>query len=102
MRIIGKKRLRDFWESHRDAKNWLVKWHEVVGSAQWRSIRDARRTFPHADGVKVGSGKTATVFNVRGNKYRMVTAIRYDGSTVYVLWLGTHAEYTKGSWKDRL
>ncbi len=102
MKIIGKKRLEDFCQLHRDAKNWLVKWHEAVRSAQWKSIKDVRQTFRHADAVKARSGKTVTIFNVRGNRYRMVTAIRYDGGRVHVRWLGTHAEYMKGKWKDTL
>ena len=63
---------------------------------------DARKTFPHADQVKVKSGRTVTVFNVRGNEFRLITAIHYDRRKVFVLNFLTHAEYSKDTWKNRL
>ena len=102
MRIITRQRLKEFWQSHRNAKNWLSNWHDVVRAAEWRKLSEVRKTFPHADAVKVASGKTVTVFNVCGNKFRLVTAIHYDHRRVFVLWIGTHAEYDEGAWKDKL
>lgn len=102
MRIITRTRLKEYWRSHRNAKNWLSKWHDIVRAAEWSSISEVRKTFPHADAVKVGSGRTVTVFNVCGKKFRLVTAIHYDRQRVFVLWFGTHAEYDKDDWKGRL
>jgi mRNA interferase HigB len=74
----------------------------VAEAAEWRSIDDVRRDFPTADGVRVRSGRVATVFNVRGNRFRLITAIHYDREVVYVMRFYTHAEYSRGRWKDTL
>ena len=63
---------------------------------------DTRKTFPHADQVKVKSGKTVTIFNVCGNEFRLITAIHYDHQKVFVLDFLTHAEYSKNTWKNLL
>jgi len=75
---------------------------EVVRQAEWRSLAEVRRTYAHADAVKVGSGKIATVFNIAGNDYRMITAIHYNTGVVYTLLFLTHAEYSKDRWKKQL
>jgi mRNA interferase HigB len=58
--------------------------------------------YPHADAVTVASGRTVVVFNIRGNRYRLVTAIHYNRQLVYTLRFMTHAEYSKNRWKDML
>jgi mRNA interferase HigB len=102
MWIITKRRLRQYWTRHPDAKNWLENWYKVTCSAQWRSLEDVRKLFPHTDSVKVGSGKSVTVFNVCGNKHRMIAAIHYNTGKLFVLGLMTHAEYSRNQWKARL
>ncbi len=102
MRVAGQGKLRCFWQRHPDAEGWLTKWYAVVKAAQWRSLLDVRSVYRYTDSVKVESGNTATVFNVCGSKYRMAVAIRYDIQWLVVLWLGTHAEYSKDAWKGRL
>lgn len=57
-------------------------------------------TYPHADGVRTRGGETLTVFNIGGNKYRLVTRIRFDYLLVNVRWVLTHAEYDRGDWKE--
>ena len=61
-----------------------------------------RRVYPHADPVTVASGNTVTVFNIRGNKYRLIAAIHYNRRRAYVLRLLRHVEYSKNLWKDSL
>ena len=102
MRIISKSHLVKSWQRHPDARTWLKDWHEVVQAVEWQNLADVRRTYPHADSVIAAKGKPVTVFNVRGNKYRMATAIHYNTKLVFILWIGTHAEYDKGRWKARL
>jgi mRNA interferase HigB len=102
MRIITRKRLREFARWYPDAADSLQKWHDVVRDAEWESLQDLRRVYPHADAVTVASGSTVTVFNIRGNKYRLIVAIHYNRQRVYVLRLLTHADYSKGQWKDDL
>lgn len=61
-----------------------------------------RAVFPSADPVKVSSGKTVHVFNVKGNAYRLVTAIHYNRGKIFVLQFLTHADYSKDRWKESL
>lgn len=100
MRVISLKRLREFWLLHPDAEEPLRAWYRIVVGAQWRSLRDARSTFPHADGVSTRAGETLTVFNIGGNKYRLIARIRFDYQLVNVRAVLTHAAYDKGKWKD--
>ena len=102
MWIISKRRLREYWRTHPDTKSWLDNWYRIARGSRWTSLENVRRTFPHADVVKVGSGKSATVFNVCGNKHRMITAIHYNTSRLFVLELMPHAEYGRNQWKERL
>jgi mRNA interferase HigB len=102
MRIISRMRLREYAQKHGDAAEWLAKWEHAVSEATWRNIQDVRRVFPHADGVTVESERVVTIFNVCGNKYRLITAIHYNTQMVYVLRFLTHAEYSKGHWQSTL
>jgi mRNA interferase HigB len=102
MRIITAKRIIQYGLSHADARAWLAKWVRVVEQAGWRSIQDVRRVFRSADAVRVASGRVATVFNVRGNNYRLIVAIHYNTQRVYVLRFLTHAEYDADAWKGTL
>ncbi len=102
MRIITHKRLREFATRFPDVAEPLKKWARLVREAEWWSLQDVRRVYPHADMVTVGSEKTVTVFNIGGNKYRLIVAIHYDRQCVYVLRLLRHSEYSKDSWKDTL
>jgi mRNA interferase HigB len=102
MRIITRKRLRQFAQQHHDAAEPLQKWYRLFRAAKWQNLQDVRRVYPHADTVRVASGNTVTVFNIRGNKYRLIAAIHYNRQRVYVLRLLRHAEYSKEFWKDSL
>ncbi len=102
MRIIKPTRVKLWAVEYVDAAGPLLVWLEIASRADWATIDDVRQQFPHADGVKVRSGETVTVFNIGGNKYRLVVAIKYQWRTVYVLRFMTHAEYGKGRWKDQL
>ncbi|MBI2807882.1 MAG: type II toxin-antitoxin system HigB family toxin [Planctomycetes bacterium] len=102
MRVITRKRLREFAERYPDAAEPLGKWESVVREAGWTSLQDVRRVFPHADAAIVASENTVTVFNIGGNKYRLITAIHYNTQRIFVLRLLTHAAYSKDLWKDTL
>jgi mRNA interferase HigB len=102
MRVITRKRLREFAQRHPDAAESLQKWERLFRQAEWENLQDVRRVYPHADTATVASGNTVTVFNICGNKYRLVAAIHYNRQCVYVLRLLRHAEYSKDLWKDRL
>jgi mRNA interferase HigB len=102
MRVIKRATLDRYARKHGDAAAAILQWFQIVRSAKWSNLADVRRDFPSADGVRVDSGKTATVFNIRGNNYRLITAIHYDRQKVYVMRFLTHAEYDKDTWKDTL
>jgi mRNA interferase HigB len=102
MHVISRKALRAAGQVHPDAQTGLDHWFRVAQKADWRNIADARRSFPHADPVAVASGNTATVFNIAGNKYRLITVIHYNRSKIYVAMVLTHAEYSKDTWKKHL
>src|SRR5438105_2293424 len=102
MRVINRKRLGDWVRHFPDAADSLYAWHEVARKARWRSLQDVRSDFPNADGVRVSSGRTVTVFNIRGNHYRLLTAIHYNTQVVFVMRFITHAEYSKNLWRQQL
>lgn len=100
MRVISLKPLRDFWERHPDAEQPLRQWYRTATAAQWSNLQEVRQTYPHADGVQIAAGDTLTVFNIGGNKYRLVARVRYDYQLINIRAVLTHAEYDAGKWKD--
>ena len=91
MRIIKLKHLRDFWTVHPDARPGLRKWAAECEKANWKSIEDVKAYARSADYV----GNNRIVFNVCGNKYRLVVAVHFKTGIVLVKYLGTHAEYDR-------
>lgn len=102
MRIVTKKPIVRFQRTHPDSRSALEGWFSIVKSAAWQSLQDVRVVFPQADGVRVSSGRTVVIFNIDGNKDRLVAAIHYNRQIVYVLAIMTHGEYDKERWKERL
>ncbi len=99
MRIIKESTLKAYWQKYPDAESALAKWLDIARQASWTSLQDVRRQFPSADGVTVASGNTVTVFNIGGNKYRLIVSIKYQWAVIYIRDFLTHAEYSKNSWK---
>ena len=97
--MIGLKPLKEFWDYHNDAETPLRLWYKTAKNATWSSLQDVRRTFPHADGVKTKGGETLTVFNISGNKFRLICRVRYDYELINVRNVLTHKEYDQGKWK---
>ncbi|MCA9444051.1 MAG: type II toxin-antitoxin system HigB family toxin [Candidatus Omnitrophica bacterium] len=102
MRIISKKALIQFWEKHPDTKPSLESWFEVVKEVEWENFAELRRTYSSADWVTVGTGNKVIVFNVGGNKVRLIAAVHFNTKTVYVLRVLTHSEYDRQEWKRAL
>ena len=98
--MISLKPLREFWEHYADAEEPLRLWYKTATAAMWASLQDVRQTYPHADGVKAAGGGTLSVFNIGGNKYRLVARIRYDYQLINVRAVLTHQEYDDGKWKE--
>jgi len=72
----------------------LDAWYRIAKKAQWISLEDVRQTLPSADGV----GKF-TVFNIKGNSFRIIVEVNFKTGRIYIRHVLTHAEYTKGAWK---
>ena len=94
MHIITRKRLNDFAKVQPDCAAGLFQWFTEVRRANFSNIQEVRAIFPHAD--KVGK---FTVFNIGGNKARLIAAIHYNRKKVYIRHVLTHVEYDKGAWK---
>ena len=96
MHIITRKRLNEFAEAHPTATSGLTHWYQALKRSQPANFAELRRVFPHAD--QVGG---LTVFNIGGNKARLIAAIHYNRRKVYIRAVLTHAEYDAGRWKER-
>jgi mRNA interferase HigB len=89
------RRLREFWEIHPNAESVLQSWCKIVEKAEWQTFAEVRKDFPSADQVK-----RLTVFNIAGNKYRLVARIEFQQQRIYIRQVMTHAEYDKEKWKN--
>ncbi|MEO2088273.1 MAG: type II toxin-antitoxin system HigB family toxin [Gemmataceae bacterium] len=95
MRVISPKRLRTFWTVHPDAQAPLVRWRKVVDQAKWESFDDVKAVF----GKRADQYKQLVIFDIGGNKYRLIAAVHYNTGRVYIRHVLTHAEYDRGKWK---
>lgn len=95
MRIIKRGALVEFWQQHPDAKASLESWYGVVRKAAWKTPAEMRAVYGTADLV----GRR-TVFNIAGNKYRLIARVNYQTQRVFVLYILTHAEYDQRDWKQ--
>ena len=93
MRVISKRAIREFVKIHPDAVAPLEHCYRVAQRATWGNLAEARQHFPHADPV----GRF-TVFDIGGNKYRLVTTIKYQWQVVYIRAILTHGDYDQGGW----
>jgi mRNA interferase HigB len=91
MRVIAKKALREFWERQTDAEEQLKTWYKEASKAVWFSPNDIKSEYSKASILKSGR----VVFNLCGNKYRLIVRINYTRSWVFIRFIGTHAEYDK-------
>lgn len=95
MHVITRKRLVDFWQIHPDARASLRHWFAIMRKTDYASFAALRITFPSADQVD-----RFTVFNIGGNKFRLIVAVHYNRKKVYIRHVLTHAEYNRGSWRS--
>lgn len=95
MHIITRKRLNEFSEKYPETKTALARWYKLIKQNNFASFAELRATFPDADRV----GKL-TVFNIGGNKVRLIAAIHYNRKKVYIRAILTHTEYDLGNWRQ--
>lgn len=101
MEIIGISVLEEFWQQHTTAKKPIIRWINIVREAEWSKWHDIKQTFATADLVHI-ENKRYVIFNISGNKYRLVTAVDYMGRLVVIEIALTHRDYDKGRWKNKL
>jgi mRNA interferase HigB len=94
--VISVKKLREFWKDPKnpDAETALRWWYQQVRAASWETPADVKKTFNTVDLV----GRKL-VFNVGGNKYRIIAVIDYEGHKVFIRFVLDHKEYDRGKWK---
>ena len=95
MHVITRKRLNEFASTHPETSAALARWYQLVRRTDFASFADLRAVFPSADQV----GKL-TVFDIGGNKVRLVAAVHYNRRKLYVRAVLTHKEYDEGKWKE--
>lgn len=89
MRVIAKKTLRDFWETHADAQAALEAWYDDTKRAVWAAPADIKSVYANASILP----NNRVVFNIKGNTYRLIVAINYAYSIVYIRFIGHHRAY---------
>lgn len=94
MHIITRRRLVEFWAIHPDARVPLEHWFTIISKTDYASFAALRKTFPSADQVD-----RFTVFNIGGNKIRLIAAIHYNRKKVYIRHVLTHAQYDREGWR---
>jgi len=102
MRVITRKALEQFWVGRPDAESPLRFWLATTYRGVWRNSADVKKTLGQTDTAKVKSGQTVHVFDVGGNKYRLIARISFKKQTIYALRVLTHKEYDTNRWKSEL
>jgi mRNA interferase HigB len=95
LHVITRRKLREAGKDNPELSGPLDIWFRLAKRAQWSSLEQVRRDFPSADSV----GRS-TVFNIKGNHFRLIADINYRSGRVYIRHMLSHAEYTKGGWKQ--
>lgn len=91
MRIISKATLKSFWVKHNDCEQQLLTWYREAEKAEWTNTHDINQDYPSASFLE----GNRVVFNIKGNRYRLIVKINYPYQMVWVRFIGTHAEYDK-------
>jgi mRNA interferase HigB len=95
MHIISRKKLREFSKKHADTGNALNTWYKIASKAQWKNLVEVQAVYSQAEAVS-----NFTVFNIKGNRYRLIVDIVYQDQVIYIKYILTHAEYDKDEWKN--
>jgi len=91
VRIVALATLRDFWKGRPDAEIPLRSWYALASRSNWRRPADVKAAYRNASVV----ANNRIVFNIKGNDYRLVTAVHYDRGMMFIRFVGTHREYDK-------
>jgi len=102
VRVISYRSLRQFIDRVPASRDALGDWYHKTLAATWKNFPAVKRTFGQTDVAKVSSGNTVVIFDIGGNKWRLIAAISYNKGKVYVLRVLTHREYDTNQWKAQL
>ena len=91
MRILAISALREFWKKHHDAEIPLRSWYAAASRADWRSPAAVKASYRNANII----ANNRVVFNIKGNDYRLITAVHYNRRMMFIRFVGTHREYDK-------
>jgi mRNA interferase HigB len=94
MNIQNFKVIEKFARNHADSRSSLESWYRITRKAAWQNFADVRETFNSADIYKC-----CTIFDIGGNKYRLIAYVDYETQTVSIVEVLTHADYDKDKWK---
>lgn len=89
MRIISRKILREFWEQYPDARSALEAWYADIKQADWKAPADLKNIYRNVSFV----ANNRVIFNIKGNKYRLVIVVQYQYGVVYIRFVGTYQQY---------
>ena len=95
MHVISYRRLREYETKHSDCREALDNWYRIASKANWSNLLQVRMIFPSAEAVG-----NFTIFNIKGNNYRLIVSIDYERQLIYIKYILTHAEYDKEQWKN--
>jgi mRNA interferase HigB len=95
LHVISRKKLLQAASVHQELAGPLDVWYRIASKARWSSLMEVRQVFPSADAVD-----RFTVFNIKGNAFRLITEINYHTGKVFLRHVLTHAEYSKEGWKE--
>ena len=95
MHLISIRTLREEAAKYPDIRKQIEDWHKTVKKAEWQSLNDVQKVYRDAETVG-----NFTVFNIKGNDYRLIVGINYQTKKVHYKYLLTHAEYNKDKWKN--
>jgi len=91
MRVIAKGSLRSFWVKHKDSEQQLKAWYNEASKSRWKNINELKTNFPSASILS----NNRIIFNIKGNNYRLNVNINFEYQIIWILFIGTHAEYDK-------
>ncbi|MGG6265655.1 type II toxin-antitoxin system HigB family toxin [Leptolyngbya sp. AN03gr2] len=95
MRVISRKILREFCKSHANSCDALYDWYRVATKADWQNLLEVQQIYSSAEAVG-----NFTVFNIKGNQYRLIVDLVYPAQRIYIKYVLTHAEHDKDEWKN--
>ena len=95
MHVISYRKLREYGEKHANCKDALDNWYKVSSKLVWENLVEVQAVFPKAEAVG-----NFTVFNIKGNNYRLIVSVDYEKEIIYIKYILTHAEYDKEQWKN--